>query len=165
MEPEDNGASGAPAKVPSHVKGYCEFVAGMTGKEVTPDDLIVQSERVYTFQRIFNLKMGFGRRAHDAIPYRSQGPVTTEEYVSRQERYDKQLKEDVGVDITDMSVEGKVATLRRYREDRYQKLLDAVYKRRGWTPDGIPTLALVRKLGIDKVPGVVELLQRHSVTE
>ena len=46
----------------------------MTGREVKPEDLILQSERVYNFQRIFNLKMGFGRRAHDAIPYRAAGP-------------------------------------------------------------------------------------------
>ena len=165
VEPEDNGTSGAPAKVPAHVRGYCEFVAGMTGREVTPDDLIVQSERVYNFQRVFNLKAGFGRRAHDVIPYRSQGPVTAEEYVSRQERYDKQLKEEVGLDPTAMTLDERRAALRRYREDRYQSLLDAVYKRRGWTSDGIPTLAKVRSLGLDKVEGLVELLAAHGVTE
>ena len=55
--------------------------------------------------------------------------------------------------------------MRKYREGRYELLLDAVYKRRGWTRDGIPTLAKVRALGIDKVPGVIELLQAHGVTE
>ena len=165
VEPEDNGTSGAPAKVPAHVRGYCEFVAGMTGREVTPDDLIAQSERVYNFQRVFNLKAGFGRRAHDAIPYRSQGPVTAEEYVSREERYDKQLKEEIGLDPTAMTLDARRAALRRYREDRYQSLLDAVYKRRGWTSDGIPTLAKVRSLGLDKVEGLVELLAAHGVTE
>ncbi len=165
VEPEDNAESGAPAKVPRHVRGYCDFVAGMTGKEVTPDDLIVQSERVYNFQRIFNLKMGFGRRRHDAIPYRSQGPVTAEEYLSRQDRYDKQLKEDVGVDPASMTTDEKRATLRKYREDRYEQLLDAVYKRRGWTRDGIPTLAKVRALGIDQVEGLVDLLKAHGVTK
>jgi aldehyde:ferredoxin oxidoreductase len=165
VEPEDNGQSGAPAKVPAHVKGYTDFFSGMTGKEVTPADLITMSERVYNFQRIFNLKMGFGRREHDAIPYRSQGPVTKEEYESRQERYDKQLKEEVGFDPAGKTTEEKMAATRKYREDRYQLLCDAVYKRRGWTKDGIPTLAQVRKLGIDKVPGVVELLAKHGVTE
>ena len=165
VEPEDNAASGAPAKVPGHVQGYCEFVAGMTGKEVTPDDLIFQSERVYTFQRVFNLRVGFGRREHDAIPYRSQGPVTAEEYLSRQERYDKQLREELGVEPAAMTLDEKRAALRKHREDRYQRLLDAVYKRRGWTPDGIPTLAKVRALGIDRVAGLVELLAAHGVTE
>ena len=165
VEPEDNAESGAPAKVPRHVQGYCEFVAGMTGREVTPEDLIVQSERVYNFQRVFNLKVGFGRRAHDAIPYRAQGPVTEAEYLSRQERYDKQLREELDMDPATLSLDEKRAALRRHREGRYEKLLDAVYKRRGWTNDGIPTLAKVRALGIDKVPGLVELLAAHGVTE
>ena len=77
VEPEDNAETDEPAKVPKHVAAYCDFFAGVTGREVTPADLIDMSERVYNFQRIFNLKMGFGRRAHDVIPYRSAGPVTT----------------------------------------------------------------------------------------
>ena len=64
-----------------------------------------------------------------------------------------------------MTPDEKRATLRKYREDRYEKLLDAVYKRRGWTEDGIPTLAKVRALGIDKVEGLVELLKANGVTE
>jgi aldehyde:ferredoxin oxidoreductase len=123
------------------------------------------SERVYNFQRLFNLKMGFGRRAHDAIPFRSQGPVTEEEYLSRQDRYDGQLKDILGLAPETMSLRDKMTSLRTHREDQYQKLLDAVYLRRGWTPDGIPTLRKVRELGIDKVPGVVELLAEHGVTE
>jgi aldehyde:ferredoxin oxidoreductase len=165
VEPEDNAESEAPAKVPKHVQGYCEFVAGMTGKEVTPDDLITQSERVYNFQRIFNLKMGYGRREHDAIPHRAQGPVTAEEYESRQERYDKQLKEEAGLDPERMSLDEKRAALRKHREERYEKLLDAVYQRRGWTRDGIPTIAKARALGIDKVEGLVELLRANGVKE
>jgi len=165
VEPEDNAETEAPAKVPGHVRGYCELYAGMTGKEITPAGLIEQSERVYNLQRIFNLKMGFGTRPHDKPPYRSVGPVTAEEYLSRQERYDKQLKEDVGVDPTTMSLDEKRAALRKYREHRYEGLCDAVYKRRGWTPNGIPTLGKVRALGIDKVPGLIELLKQHGVTE
>jgi aldehyde:ferredoxin oxidoreductase len=134
----------------------------MTGKEVGPDDLITMSERVYNFQRIFNLKMGFGTREHDAIPYRSAGPVTAEEYQSRQERYDTQLREEVGLDPSGMSLEEKMAATRKHRTDRYEKLLDAVYARRGWTSNGVPTLETAKRLGIDKVEGVVELLKQHS---
>jgi aldehyde:ferredoxin oxidoreductase len=91
--------------------------------------------------------------------------VTAAEYLSRQERYDMQLKEEVGLDPATLTLDEKRAALRHYREDRYEKLLDAVYKRRGWTGDGIPTLAKVRALGIDKVEGVVELLRANGVTE
>jgi aldehyde:ferredoxin oxidoreductase len=38
-----------------------------------------------------------------------------------------------------------------------------VYKRRGWTTDGIPTLATVKRLGID-FPEVVALLKSNGVT-
>lgn len=164
VEPEDNAREDAPNKVPKHVRGYCELFAGMTGREVTPEDLIEMSEKVYTFQRVFNLKMGYGTREHDAIPYRSQGPVTAEEYLSREERYDKQLAEEVGVDPTKMTLDERRAALRTYRTDRYELLLDAVYKRRGWTPDGIPTQATCRRLGIDKVEGLIPLLEAKGVT-
>jgi aldehyde:ferredoxin oxidoreductase len=51
--------------------------------------------------------------------------------------------------------------LRRYRENRYEQLVDAVYKRRGWSKNGIPTLETARRLGID-FPDVVELIKSNS---
>ena len=36
----------------------------------------MQSERVYNFQRVFNLRMGKGSRQYDMPPYRAVGPVT-----------------------------------------------------------------------------------------
>ena len=116
------------------------------------------SEKVYNFQRIFNLRMGFGTRQHDNIPYRAVGPVTTEEYESRRERYDRQLRDKVAFDPSGKSTAEKTLTLRKYREAEYEKLKDAVYKRRGWTPNGVPTLSKVKSLGIDS-PTVVELLK------
>jgi len=130
----------------------------VTGVEVKPEDLILQSERVYNFQRVFGVRMGFGTREHDAIPYRSAGPVTEEEYESRADRYDGQLVEKVGVDPTGMTSAEKVAALRAYREDQYERLIDAVYKRRGWTEEGIPTVEKLRELGID-FPEVVAVVQ------
>jgi len=162
IEPADNAESDEPQKVPLHVKGYCDFFSGMTGREVGPDDLINMSERVYNFQRVFNLRQGFGTREHDAIPYRSAGPVTEEEYLSREERYDKQLKEELGLDPAGMSLTEKMTATRRYREERYQKLLDAVYKRRGWTKNGVPTLKKIQELGFDQVEGLVELLEQAT---
>jgi aldehyde:ferredoxin oxidoreductase len=106
--------------------------------------------------------MGFGTREHDAVPYRSMGPVTKEEYESRAERYDPQLKE-IGFDPEGKSTEEKMAALRAHREQRYESLVDAVYKRRGWTPEGIPTLETVKRLGID-YPDVVALLKKHQAS-
>ncbi|OQA41749.1 MAG: putative oxidoreductase YdhV [Chloroflexi bacterium ADurb.Bin325] len=166
IEPADNALTDEPAKVPEHVANYVELFSGTTGREVTKEDLITMSERVYNFQRVFNLKMsasvpGAGTRAHDAIPYRSVGPVTVEEYESRAERYDKQLRAKVGLDPTEMSTREKMAALRSYREAQYEGLIDAVYARRGWNSNGVPTVAKLRELGID-FPDVVALVEANS---
>jgi len=161
VEPEDNAETSEPAKVPEHVSNYCAVFSGVTGIDVEPGDLILQSERVYNFQRVFNARMGFGTREHDAIPYRSVGPVTEEEYESRAERYDGQLREKVGIDPDGKTTAEKVAALRAYREDQYEQLIDAVYKRRGWTSNGIPTIAKLEELGI-AFPDVIEVVKPHQ---
>ena len=161
--PEDNKDTPEPAKVMKHVQWYAEYFSAVTGRTVKPEDLITMSEAVYNFQRIFNLRMGYGRREHDDIPYRAVGPVTAEEYESRQERYDRQLVENYQVDIEGQTTQEKLALLRQYRENEYEKLKDAVYQRRGWTRDGIPTVATAQRLQID-FPEVLEVLKTHGVT-
>jgi aldehyde:ferredoxin oxidoreductase len=158
--PEGNAQTASPEKIPEHVQNYIDIFNAVTGKKIDQDEMIRQSERVYNFQRIFNLRLGFGKREHDAAPYRALGPVTEEEYESRAERYDKQLKEDVGVDPAGMSTAEKVKAMRKYREGRYETLTDVVYKRRGWTSEGIPTLEHVKALGID-FPEVVDVIKKH----
>jgi aldehyde:ferredoxin oxidoreductase len=159
--PEGNKQTKEPAKVMVHVETYAKLFYAVTGRKVTVDDLILMSEKVYNFQRVFNLRMGYGTRAQDTVPYRAVGPVTKEEYESRRERYDKQLKEKLGIDPVEKSTAEKLAALRKYREAEYEKLKDAVYKRRGWTPNGVPTVEKVKELGID-FPDVITLLQRKT---
>jgi aldehyde:ferredoxin oxidoreductase len=159
--PEGNKQTKEPAKVMAHVETYAKLFYAVTGKKVTVDDLILMSEKVYSFQRVFSLRMGYGTRAQDTVPYRAVGPVTKEEYESRSERYDKQLKEKLDIDPTGKPTEEKMAALRKYREAEYEKLKDAVYKRRGWTPNGVPTVEKVKALGID-FPDVIALLQRKT---
>lgn len=160
--PEDNKNTPEPAKVAKHLGWYADFFSAVTGRKSGPEDLLAMSEGVYNFQRIFNLKMGYGTREHDTIPYRAVGPVTVEEYESRQKRYDDQLKEKYNLNITHMSSKEKVAVLRQKREAQYEQLKDAVYERRGWTQNGIPTVATVKRLGID-FPEVLEVLKKNGV--
>ena len=160
--PEDNKDTPEPAKVMKHIQWYADYFSAVTGKQRAPDDLIHMSETVYNFQRIFNLKMGFGRREHDTIPYRAVGPVTVVEYESRQDRYDKQLAEKHKIDIAGKGTDEKLKLLRKFREEQYEKLKDAVYKRRGWTNDGIPTINTVKRLNID-FPEVLEVLKENGI--
>lgn len=155
-----NKLSAEPQKIMHHVENYQEIFAGVTGREITIEDIITQSERVYNFQRVFNVRLGKGLRAHDTIPYRSVGPVTEEEYHSREERYDAQLREWLDLGPETLSIAEKIAAHRKYREGRYESLIDAVYKRRGWSNNGVPTLETLENLGI-AYADVKAIIQKH----
>lgn len=88
------------------------------------------------------------------------GPVTELEYLSRRERYDGQLAAKLGLDPAKMSLEEKIAATRGYREAQYEKLVDAVYARRGWTSEGIPTLEHLAELGMD-LPELLEVVRAN----
>ncbi len=155
-----NALSDEPHKIPHHVQNYVDIFSAVTGREITKEEIIRMSERVYNFQRVFNIRLGKGLREHDMPPYRALGPVTEEEYLSRQERYDKQLREWLGLDPSTMTLQEKMAAHRKYRYERYEMLTDAVYERRGWTRNGVPTLEKLQELGID-YPEVVEVVKKH----
>jgi len=155
--PADNKQEKEPHKIPKHVRNYIAVYNGVTGQNIDEAELIRQSERVYNFQRIFNIRRGFGLRQHDAQPYRAAGPVTVEEYESRAERYDGQLKELLNFDVDNKTVEEKISILRKYREEQYEKLLDAVYDRRGWTKNGVPKIEHLKNLGMD-LPELIEVV-------
>jgi aldehyde:ferredoxin oxidoreductase len=157
VEPADNHLTDEPAKVPEHVDNYVTIFNAVTGSHIDKNELVRQSERVYNFQRIFNIRRGYGTRKYDAQPYRAAGPVTVEEYESRAERYDKQLRELVGVNPDGMSSVEKVKVMRKYRENRYEQLLDAVYQRRGWNKNGIPTIEHLKNIGMD-LPEVINVV-------
>jgi aldehyde:ferredoxin oxidoreductase len=161
VEPENTAETDEPAKVPEHVDNYVTIYKGVTGKDFNKEEMILQSERVYNFQRIFNLRRGYGVRKYDAQPYRAAGPVTVEEYESRADRYDKQLKELVGFDPEGKTTEEKMKAMRDYREDQYEKLIDAVYLRRGWTKNGVPKISHLKKIGMD-LPELIEMVEPYQ---
>ena len=160
VEPLTNGETDEPAKVPEHVDNYVVIYKAVTGKPFDKKEMITMSERVYNYQRIFNLRRGYGKRLHDAQPYRTAGPVTSEEYLSLEEHYDKQMKEKIGIDPKGKSVEERIKITKTYRLEQYEKLLDAVYKRRGWTKNGIPTIEHLKDLGMD-LPELIETVTPH----
>jgi aldehyde:ferredoxin oxidoreductase len=158
VEPVGNAETDEPAKVPEHVDNYVTIFKAVTGLEFDKHEMIRQSERVYNFQRIFNIRRGYGVRKDDAQPYRAAGPVTVEEYNSKEEFYDTKMKEVIGVDPTGKSIEEKMAITRKYREDQYEQLLDAVYARRGWNSNGVPKIEHLKDLGMD-LPELIEVIK------
>ena len=71
------------------------------------------------------------------------------------------MKELIGIDPEGKTTAEKVAITRKYREDRYEKLLDAVYKRRGWTSDGVPTIDRLKSIGMD-LPELIEVIKEKQ---
>ena len=146
------------AKIPEHVENYWKFFEGMTGKELDEEKMLLQSERVFNLQRIMSYYLGHGTRKDDIPPLRAIGPVTEEEYLSREERYDKQMKEEIGIDPARKTVQEKLEITRDHRYKQYNKVLDAAYERRGWDNNGVPTLERIKEIGID-IPEVLAMLE------
>ena len=167
VEPSNNPKTDDPSKVPEHVQNYVDYQNAVTGWNVDKEELILQSERCYNWQRAMNVWLGRGSRKDDWIPYRSMGPVTVMEYISRRERYDKYLNEKIGISeekIEKMKIEEKIKIIYDYRQDQYQKLSDAVYYRRGWTPNGVPTPNKMKKLGFTD-PKMLKILKDKIITD
>ncbi|PKN71361.1 MAG: aldehyde:ferredoxin oxidoreductase [Candidatus Cloacimonetes bacterium HGW-Cloacimonetes-3] len=160
IEPANNAETDEPAKVPEHVANYIDIYKAITGKPMDKVEMIRQSERVYNFQKVFCMRMGKGRRIDDVPPYRAVGPVTEEEYLSRAERYDTQMRDKIGIDPTGKTTAEKMKITRDFREDQYQQLIDAVYFRKGWTPAGVPTVEHLQEIGMD-LPEVLEVVKQY----
>ncbi|MEW6622487.1 MAG: aldehyde ferredoxin oxidoreductase C-terminal domain-containing protein [Bacillota bacterium] len=158
--PADNATKPEAHKIPEHQQNYVELFSAVTGRQVGIEALVDLSAPVYHFQRVFNIRMGQGGRQSDAAPMRSLGPATVEEYLSREERYDKQLKEILGINPEGKTAAEKLQLIRKYRQDQYNTLCDNVYRRRGWTENAVPKLETLEKYGID-FPEVVEVVKKY----
>ncbi len=145
----DAAKTADPAKNLPSVEMYAAYAGAVRGKEMTVDDLLAESERLYTLQKLLNLRQGFGRREHDRIPMRAMGPVFVDEYERYRERYDKEVAASDGeAALAGMGPEERLRRLQALRAERYWKLADAVYKERGWDQDGVPLDETLERVGL-----------------
>ncbi len=142
------------------MQNYLDVYTAVTGKPLSKEDMILQSERVYNYERVFNLRMGKGTRANHNIPDRALGPVFEDEWNARPDYFDGRLRE-AGIAPEGLSVDEKIAKLLEYRRGEWEKLVDAVYKRRGWNSNGVPTVETLKRLGMD-FPEVVEVVRPYQ---
>ncbi|MFB6304210.1 MAG: aldehyde ferredoxin oxidoreductase family protein [Haloferacaceae archaeon] len=91
------------------------------GREYTVDDLWTVGERVWTLTRLFNAREGFDR-SDDELPPALREP------------------------LADGPAAGESVDA-----ETFDRLLDAYYRRRGWSADGLPTAETVERLGLDGV--------------
>jgi len=85
------------------------------------------------------------------------GPVTEEGYESSKDRYDEQLEKHLNFDLDGANTGEKVMVLWEYRETQFELFREVIYKKRGWTPNGTPTIETLKRLQID-LPEVIELV-------
>ena len=95
------------------------------GMEFLKEELMTIGERIYTVERMFNIKEGFSRK-DDILP----------------ERYFKEPT-PLGLPI----VRGK-----KINREKFEKMLDEYYELHGWDENGVPTEKTLKKLSLDEKP-------------
>jgi aldehyde:ferredoxin oxidoreductase len=103
----------------------------VTGIEMTPEELKRSGERINTVGRLINVREGLGRK-DDSLPWKVMNMPIPDEG----------------------PVKGAFVT-----QEELDLLLDDYYESRGWTPEGVPTTAKLKELGMDDLLGIVELKQ------
>jgi aldehyde:ferredoxin oxidoreductase len=99
-----------------------EVINAVTGWDITPQELMEVSERIWNMEKMFNVREGVGREG-DMPPYIFFEPIK----------------------------EGARKGL-RLEPDKWEKLLDEYYELHGWDKNGTPTPQTLKRLGLDGEP-------------
>ena len=136
--------------IKEHIQDYCHVYEAVTGSKMSLKEMMLASDRISTFQRLFNRRMGKGTRQFDMLPYRAMGPVTQNEYLSKQELYDAQIRNELNMSPDNLSLDNKIEILRTHRIKLYEELIDATYATRGWDNNGVPTKQKLQSVGLSE---------------
>ncbi|UCC21379.1 MAG: aldehyde ferredoxin oxidoreductase family protein [Promethearchaeota archaeon] len=102
---------------------FSKLIYLATGMKFSSPQLMNIGERIYTLERLFNIREGFSRK-DDILP----------------ERY---FEEPTPIGLP--RVKGI-----KINRDKFEKMLDEHYNLHGWDKNGVPTEETLQKLGIDK---------------
>ena len=81
------------------------------------------------------------RLAHDTVQAGLPNPALAD-------GYDRQIRQVAGLDPGTLTTEEKLGWHRAWRARRLQDVVAAAYRRRGWSADGVPTMATLQRLGL-----------------
>jgi len=104
---------------------WSKLILYATGMKMDKKQLMEIGERIYTLERMFNLREGFSRK-DDILP----------------ERYYKESTR-IGLPL----VKGK-----KTNKAKFKKMLDGYYQLHGWSKNGIPEKETLEKLRLDEEP-------------
>ncbi len=138
-----------PAQNQPTLEYYVQYLNSTVGSKKKVQDILDDSERLQLLQKLINLRQGKGTRASDQIPLRAMGPAFFNEYESRAEYYDTWLKEQLKSDdnIPKDPVK-RHRLIMELRQKAYQRLCDAVYDEKGYTPDAVPLPETLKRFGL-----------------
>jgi len=107
-------------------KDYARMVSEVTGLRITEEEIKDIGRRIYTLERLFNIREGASRK-DDYLPERFYvEPTTTGQEINR----------------------GKVI-----EREKYDMMLDEYYDYHGWDREGRPTPETLKKIGLENVEG------------
>lgn len=107
---------------------YSKLIYLVSGMQYSIPQLMDIGERIYTIERMFNIREGFSRK-DDTLP----------------ERY---FEEATPIGLP------RVKGLKIDRE-KFEKMLDEYYTLHGWDNNGVPTNRILQKLGIEREPSQI----------
>ncbi|MFC1866750.1 aldehyde ferredoxin oxidoreductase family protein [Thermodesulfobacteriota bacterium] len=127
---------------------YVQYLNSTVGSEKTVEDILNDSERLQLLQKLINIRQGKGTRAYDQIPLRAMGPVYMNEYDSRADYYDTWLKEQTETEELPENKGDRHRMIMELRQQAYQRLCDAVYQEKGYTPEAVPLPETLEKFDL-----------------
>lgn len=127
---------------------YVQYLNATLGSNKTLQDVLDDSERLYLIQKLINLRHGKGTRSSDQIPLRAMGPAFFNEYEARSDYYDAWLTDQLGEGQMPDEPRDRHALITKLRREAYERLCDAVYKEKGYSPDGVPMPETLEKFDL-----------------
>ncbi|MFQ6068228.1 MAG: aldehyde ferredoxin oxidoreductase family protein [Candidatus Bathyarchaeia archaeon] len=113
-------------------KDLAKYYTLVTGMEMTPEELQLAGERINNLGRIINVREGMSRK-DDTMPWKIMNVPIPDEGPAK------------GSHVTQAELD---------------LLLDDYYEIRGWTKDGIPTVAKLKDIGMEEYISIVKGAQR-----
>ncbi|MEN6466113.1 MAG: aldehyde ferredoxin oxidoreductase C-terminal domain-containing protein [Syntrophaceae bacterium] len=139
---------------PASQKLYADFYNGVIGTDMTWEEIFVQTDRDINLQRVMN-SMVFGSEtgANDWIPERAIGPIDDKLYEAERDFHDGQLSATLNkplAEVQTMETSKKRELLMDARKAQLDSLIQAYYHERGWSPQGLPEIETLKRIGLWK---------------
>jgi aldehyde:ferredoxin oxidoreductase len=137
---------------PASQEIYADFYNGMLGTDLTWEQIFTQTDRDINLQRVMNMMVyGAETGKQDWIPERAIGPIDDDLYEAEKAYHDEEISRLPGKSpekIIGKPTGEKRELLMNRRKEQLRELIQAYYRERGWTPDGIPTPAILKQIGL-----------------